>query len=85
MELTKDEQKLLKRMEKIENTRFARYIAVGGGLGAALFSIIFGYVFKDKSGYVVGFYIGTISLLLLVASRTEDRLYEIIKKLQGKQ
>jgi hypothetical protein len=85
MELTKADQKLLKRMERAEKMRAVNYIAIGIALGSAVFLFMFGYIFNEKSGYVAGFYIGTIALLLLVSLHTRDRLYEIIKKLQGKQ
>jgi len=47
-------------------------------------SFIFGYIVNEKSGYVVGFYVGTLALSLLVGLHVQDRLYEIIKKLQSK-
>jgi len=38
MELTKSDQKLLKRMERSEKMKIARYTVIGLALGIAIFS-----------------------------------------------
>lgn len=83
-ELTRSEQRLLERLEKLEKYRFFNYLISISGIALSLVLIALGHLFRIELTFFSGLYILFAGVFMLVTVITHLKYYKLIKKLIGK-
>ena len=79
--LTEKEKKFVQKLYKSNEKVYCNYIAIGF-LGCISFlGIILGIKFHSKDGFLMAIYFGTLSIMIVILTKTKKTIINIIKKL----
>ena len=79
--LTESEMNFLEKLIKNSEKLYLNYIATGLLFCLCILGTILGVQFDSKSGFLMAIYFGTIAIILLLKTRFDLRVVNIIRKL----
>lgn len=80
--LTEKERNFLKKLYKNHKISHYSYVVTGFLACISILGVILGIKFHSKDGFLMAIYFGTISMVLLLKTRTDSMIVKIMKKLQ---
>ena len=81
--LTEREIKFLNKLYKNYEKLYYNYIGVGLLFCLSIIGLVIGIKFQSKDGFLMAVFFGTISVMLLIKTRFDNKITIIIKKLDS--
>ena len=80
--LTEKERTFINRLYRNKKMAPYLYVMLGFFCCIALLGIVLGINYKSKDGFLLAVYLVTISAILLIKMRSDEKVLHILKKLQ---